>query len=62
MAAYPENNTLELGKTSHTVLFNDNINKVPRDLNEVGPLQRLFRSSEKLFGRVENFNSINWYW
>jgi len=57
MAAYPENNTLELGKTSHTVLFNDNINKVPRDLNEVGPLQRLFRSSEKLFGRVENFNS-----
>ena len=56
MAAYPENNTLELGKTSHTVLFNDNINKVPRDLNEVGPLQRLFRSSEELFGRVENFN------
>jgi len=56
MAAYPENNTLELGKTSHTVLFNDNINKVPRDLNEVGPLQRLFRSSEELFGRVENLN------
>ena len=57
MAAYPENNTLELGQTSHTVLFNDNINKVPRDLNEVGPLQRLFRSSEELFGRVENLNA-----
>lgn len=56
MAAYPENNTLELGKTSHTVLFNDNINKIPRDLTEVGPLQRLFRSSEELFGRVENLN------
>jgi hypothetical protein len=57
MAAYPEQNTLEIGKTSHTVLFNDNINKVPRDLNEVGPLQRLFRSSEELFGRVENLDS-----
>jgi len=57
MAAYPEQNTLELGKTSHTVLFNDNINKVPRDLNEVGPLQRLFRSSVELFGRVENLDS-----
>ncbi len=56
MAAYPEENTLELGKTSHTVLFNDNINKVPRDLNEVGPLQRLFRSSVELFGRVENLD------
>jgi hypothetical protein len=57
MAAYPEQNTLEIGKTSHTVLFNDNINKVPRDLNEVGPLQRLFRSSVELFGRVENLDS-----
>ena len=57
MAAYPENNTLELGRTSHTVLFNDNINKIPRDLTEVGPLQRLFRSSEELFGRVENLNA-----
>lgn len=56
MSAYPENNTLELGKTSHTVLFNDNINKVPRDLNEVGPLQTLFRSSVELFGRVENLD------
>jgi len=44
----------ELGRTSHTVLINDNINKVPRDLKEVGPLQRLFRSSVELFGRVEN--------
>jgi len=56
MAAYPEDNTLELGSTSHTVLINDNINKVPRDLSEVGPQQRQFRSSVQLFGRVENTN------
>ena len=54
MAAYPDNTTLELGKTSHTVLINDNINKVPRDLAEVGPDQKQFRSSVQLFGRVEN--------
>ena len=54
MAAYPSDTTLELGKTSHTVLINDNINKIPRDLTEVGPTQRQFRSSVKLFGRVEN--------
>ena len=54
MASYPEEQTLEIGKTSHTVLINDNINKVPRDLSEVGPQQRQFRSSVQLFGRVEN--------
>ena len=54
MAAYPENATLELGKTSHTVLLNDNINKVPRDLSEVGPAQKQFRSSVILFPRVTN--------
>ncbi len=54
MAAYPENDALELGSTSHTVLINDNINKVPRDLSEVGPDQKQFRSSVQLFGRVEN--------
>ena len=45
MASYPQSQLLELGKTSHTVLLNDNINKVPRDLNEVGPDQKQFRSS-----------------
>jgi hypothetical protein len=40
--------------TSQTTLFNDNINKVPRDLSEVGPDQRQFRSSVQLFGRVQN--------
>ena len=54
MAAYPEDPTKELNKTSHTVLINDNINKVPRDLVEVGPEQKQFRSSVVLHGRVEN--------
>ncbi len=54
MAAYPNNQTLELGSTSHVVLINDNINKVPRDLSEVGPDQKQFRSSVQLFGRVQN--------
>jgi len=40
--------------TSHLTLFGDNINKIPRDLNEVGPEQNSFRSSERLFHRVES--------
>ena len=35
-------------------LLNDNINKIPRDLSEVGPQDKQFRSSVQLFGRVEN--------
>ena len=54
MAAYPEHPDKELGKTSHAVLINDNINKVPRDLSEIGPVQVQFRSSVSLYGRVEN--------
>lgn len=54
MAAYPTDQTLELGKTSHTVLINDNINKIPRDLTEVGPAQKQFRSSVILYPRVDN--------
>ena len=54
-AALPgEPGQVTYGKTSHIVLFNDNINKVPRDLQEVGPVQLQFRSSVKLYGRVEN--------
>ena len=54
MASYPNDQVKELNQTSHVVLINDNINKVPRDLNEVGPEQRQFRSSVRLFGRVQN--------
>jgi hypothetical protein len=44
----------ETGNTAHIVLINDNINKVPRDLTEVGPDQKQYRSSIQLYGRVEN--------
>jgi hypothetical protein len=48
----------ETGNTSHIVLINDNINKVPRDLSEVGPDQKQYRSSVQLYGRVENTEAI----
>ena len=54
LAAYPLDPTQEIGLTSHMALINDNINKLPRDLTEVGPEQKQFRSSVQLFGRVEN--------
>ena len=44
----------ETNKTAHVVLINDNINKIPRDLSEVGPDQKQYRSSVNLFGRVQN--------
>lgn len=40
------------GTVSYITLLNDNINKVPRDLTEVGPEQKQFRSSVQLYGRV----------
>ena len=39
---------------THSVLISDNINKVPRDLQEVGPLQTKYSSGEVLFPIVEN--------
>ncbi|MHA2112510.1 MAG: hypothetical protein ACW98W_13605 [Candidatus Hodarchaeales archaeon] len=58
LAAYPLDITLEVGLTSHVDLLNDNINKVPRDLTEVGPEQKQFRSSVELFGRVQNTDAV----
>ena len=52
MKAYPDNSEKEIFETSHISLFGDNINKVPRDLNELGPTQKQFRSSVKLWPRV----------
>jgi len=54
MAGYPLDPTKEVDTTTHVVLFGDNINKIPRDLSEVGPTQREFPSSVRLFGRVSN--------
>jgi hypothetical protein len=59
MAAYPSNTTLEIGRTSHTVLINDNINKIPRDLKEIGPAQVQFSSSAILFPRVNNTSTTS---
>ena len=33
-------------------LFSDNVNKIPRDLREVGPVQVQFNSSVEMYGRV----------
>ena len=43
---------------AYITLLNDNINKVPRDLNEVGPNQKQYRSSVQLFGRVTPDNIL----
>ena len=40
------------GTIAHITLISDNINKVPRDLTEVGPEQRQYRSDVRLYGRV----------
>jgi len=52
MKGYPTNNNKERFDTSHISLFGDNINKIPRDLSELGPTQKQFRSSVKLWPRV----------
>jgi len=57
MAAYPLDPSKEVTSTSHIVLYNDNINKIPRDLTEVGPTQKDFPSSVRMFGRVGPLNS-----
>jgi len=43
-------------KVAHIALFNDNINKIPRDLNEVGPSDTVYSSSVVLYNRVNNRN------
>ena len=49
--AFPQGNEKDI---AHITLINDNINKIPRDLSQVGPTQKIFGSSVQLFGRVEN--------
>jgi len=41
-------------RVAYAVILGDNINKVPRDLEEVGPLQTEFNSSVRLYCRVNN--------
>ena len=44
----------ETSSISHIALFNDNINKIPRDLKEVGPTDKIYSSSSILYSRVKN--------
>jgi len=46
--------TNENSSTGHIVLLNDNINKIPRDLSQVGPDQKQYKSSVQLSLRVTN--------
>ena len=54
----PFNNTVDLNNT-YISLESDNINKVPRDLSEVGPDQKQYRSSVRLYPRVNILNRLN---
>ena len=58
VSGYPVVQPIERGRVAFAILLSDNINKVPRDLNEVGPLQNEFSASVELYGRVNN-PSIN---
>ena len=49
-------NTDEQGETAFITLVSDNINKVPRDLQEVGPLDDQFNSNTAMWGRVTNID------
>ena len=50
------NEGFEVDETANIVLISDNINKIPKDLSEVGPVQKQYRSSIELFGRVKPLN------
>ena len=53
----PNASAAQTGKLATTPLISDNINKIPRDLSEVGPDQKQYRSSSvKLYLRVNNTN------
>ena len=43
-----------IAEVSHIALFNDNINKLPRNLKEVGPSDSIYSSSVVLYNRVKN--------
>ena len=51
--------TKEQGETAFITLVSDNINKVPRDLQEVGPLDDQFNSDTRMWGRVTNIADDN---
>jgi hypothetical protein len=54
-----ESGNTENLKYAYSILLSDNINKVPRDLKEVGPTDTDYSSSEILYIRVNNPNVNN---
>ena len=59
ISGYPVTEARDFGRVAFSTLISDNINKVPRDLNAVGPLDDEFASSVELIGRVNNPNPNN---
>ena len=59
LRAYPNDPLKEPNETAHISLFSDNINKVPKDLTDVGPEAKEFRSGVRLYGRVTNNRSMS---
>jgi len=58
------NGTLDTSTTDNPTqakisIFSDNVNKIPKDLSDVGPAQVAFRSNELLSFRVNNFSTVN---
>ena len=51
---YPVTQNNERNKSFFTTLISDNINKVPRDLSEVGPNDKDYSSSDEITIRVNN--------
>ena len=56
---YPAGLAKDYGRIAFSSVFGDNVNKIPRDLQEVGPLQSEFSTEVGLFGRVNNPNISN---
>ena len=54
----PVDGGLERNKFSLTTVTGENVNKIPRSLNEVGPTDREFNSDEILYIRVTNKDAV----
>jgi len=55
----PVRSAEDVNTVAYMSLLSDNINKVPRDLKEVGPTDLEYSSSEVLYVRVNNPNMLN---
>ena len=56
---YPALPGKDYGRIAFASVYGDNVNKIPRDLQDVGPLQSEFSTEVGLFGRVNNPNISN---